>query len=145
MYVSMCSAQCRFVIDGVVCAQIRLCPSDALYAVNVNGTANVLKACRACAVKQLVYTSSIDAVNDGTAKDEATEDLNYVTHYNPYGTTKGLAEQLLLKQCDDALAVAILRISHIFGPGDPLLFPVDTFTKFPVMIGSDTCKHSFIQ
>ena len=119
---------------------IRLCPCDAMENVNVNGTATIMRACRVNKVKQLIYTSSIEAVNDGKIKDQSKEDLPWVTGYNPYGTTKTLSEKLVLKACD-GLAVSILRLAHIYGPGDPILYAT---VNMPFNIGDGKCKHSFI-
>eukprot|EP01084_Bolivina_argentea_P157586 274591_1 len=128
-----------------VCAitDIRLCPSDYMTNVNVNGTANVLKACKHSNIKQFVYTSSIEAINDGTIKDQAKEDLKWVTNYNAYGTTKTLAEKLILKSASNNsnTAVSILRLAHIYGPGDPIIF---SCVNMAVNIGDGICKHSFI-
>eukprot|EP01084_Bolivina_argentea_P116077 206314_1 len=77
---------------------IRVCPVPEMERVNVDGTATLLKACKECNVKQFVYTSSIEAINDGTIKDQATEDVKWAEGYNAYGTTKTLSEKLLLKQ-----------------------------------------------
>lgn len=128
-----------------VCAitDIRQCPSDAMYNVNVNGTSTLIKACKECNVKQLVYTSSIEAINDGKIKDQAIEDIPYVEGYNYYGTTKTLSEKMIIKASkdNDNLAVSMLRLAHIYGPGDPIIYAL---TKFPVNIGDGKCRHSFI-
>lgn len=128
-----------------VCAitDIRQCPSDLMYNVNVNGTSILLKACKECNIKQLIYTSSIEVVNDGSIHNNSTEDLKYVQGYNKYGTTKTLAEKLVINASkeNDNLAVSMLRLAHLYGPGDPIIYAL---TKFPVNIGNGKCQHSFM-
>ena len=75
---------------------IRMCPSDNLEKVNINGTENVIFSCIKNNVTNLVYTSSIEAVNNGKVKDQATEDEPYVYNYNTYGKTKAVAEKLII-------------------------------------------------
>lgn len=91
-----------------------------VYAVNVTGAENVLAACQQHGVKKLIYTSSIDAVFDGSPIRDGDESLPYPTHFlNEYSRTKALAEQrLLAAHGQHGLAICALRTAGIYGPGD---------------------------
>jgi len=91
----------------------------------VNGTRNVLHACRIQGVSRLVYTSTPSVVFDQTdlcAVDEAYPYPDrYICHYP---ATKAIAERLVLKAHTkgDLLTVA-LRPHLVWGPGDRHLIP----------------------
>jgi len=98
---------------------------EDLYSINVNGTRNVLHACRIQGVSRLVYTSTPSVVFDQTdlcAVDEAYPYPDrYICHYP---ATKAIAERLVLKAHTkgDLLTVA-LRPHLVWGPGDRHLIP----------------------
>ena len=93
---------------------------DRLHAVNVEGTRNVLAACRAAGVRRLVYTSSIHAFVEpphGTCTDETTPvDPQLVT--TPYAKTKAEATRLVLAAAHDGLDAVVVFPSGIIGPYD---------------------------
>lgn len=97
-------------------------PADAatIHDVNVNGTANLIRACQAAGVRRLVYTGSIDAVFEGRPIRLGDETLPYARRpLNTYSRTKGVAEQAVLAANDPAgLQTCALRTAGIFGPGD---------------------------
>lgn len=74
------------------------CSRKFLWETNVEGTRNLIKACRAHGVTQLIYLSSscvVDAGNDIQNGDE--ESLPYPRHHlDHYSTTKAEAERLVL-------------------------------------------------
>lgn len=94
------------------------------YNTNVQGTENVIAACRAHGVKKLVYTSSPSVVSNG-------QDLEGVNESQPYGEsfeayypqTKAMAEKLVVKANDSELATVSLRPHLIWGPGDHHIMP----------------------
>ena len=95
---------------------------------NVTGTQNVIDACRAHAVRRLVYTSSPSVVFDGRdmegVDESAPYSVNYAAHYAAhYPRTKALAEQLVRAANDAELATVSLRPHLIWGPGDNHLLP----------------------
>jgi nucleoside-diphosphate-sugar epimerase len=95
-----------------------------IYDINVTGTANVIRACKEAGVRKLIYTSSIDAVFDGTPIRGGDESLPYPQrHLNYYSETKAEAEQMVLAASDDDLLTCALRSAGIFGPHDRHRFP----------------------
>lgn len=87
------------------------------YAVNVEGTRNVLDACACAGVRQLIHCSTI-GVHGSVLEVPATEE----TPFNPldlYQTTKLQAEQEVWRRHrQDGLPVTVMRPISIFGPGD---------------------------
>jgi nucleoside-diphosphate-sugar epimerase len=112
-------------------------------AVNIDGTKNVLKACVACGVAALVYTSTFNVVFGGQEIVEGREeDLPYFPldkHVDHYSRTKAIAEQAvlaanssrLLIQCrrsgedceDERLKTCALRCAGIYGEGEQRHLP----------------------
>jgi nucleoside-diphosphate-sugar epimerase len=91
---------------------------------NVLGTANVLTACRHHGIARLVYTSSPSVVFDGRDMAGVDESVPYPAHYEAaYPRTKAIAERMVLRANDAALATVSLRPHLIWGPGDHHLVP----------------------
>lgn len=91
---------------------------------NVDGTRNVVAACRRSGVGKLVYTSTPSVVHTGGDIEGADESLPYAEHFETaYPETKALAEQLVLAANDADLATAALRPHLVWGPGDNHLIP----------------------
>lgn len=68
--------------------------------VNINGTCHVLDACFHHGVKRLVYVSTYNVVFGGQEITNGNEILPYFPmddHVDPYGRSKSIAEQLVLK------------------------------------------------
>jgi dihydroflavonol-4-reductase len=90
--------------------------------VNVQGTANVVEACRAAGVRRLVHLSSVVAVGAGfTPADVLNEESPYnISHLNlGYFETKHQAEILVKEACQkNRVDAVILNPSTIYGPGD---------------------------
>lgn len=99
-------------------------PYDEYFSVNVEGTENVIAACRQAGVRHLVYTSSPSVVHGGGDIEGGDESLPYPAEFSaPYPATKALAEQRVLAADDETLATVALRPHLIWGPGDPQLLP----------------------
>jgi nucleoside-diphosphate-sugar epimerase len=99
-------------------------PWEAFYSVNVEGTNNVIAACRASGVRRLINTSSPSVVFDGTAQEGANESVPYPeTYESPYPETKALAEQRVSETNGSDLLTVSLRPHLIFGPRDNHLIP----------------------
>ncbi len=91
---------------------------------NVEGTRNVIEACRAQAVGILVHTSSPSVVHGGGDIEGGDESLPYPRHFPaPYPETKALAERIVLAANDATLRTVALRPHLIWGPGDNHLLP----------------------
>jgi len=96
------------------------------YDANVAGTQNVIDACRAHAIRRLVYTSTPSVTHRKTHPVEAgtAETVPYGEHLKaPYAATKLLAEKLVLAANDAELATVALRPRLIWGVGDNQLLP----------------------
>ena len=89
-------------------------------AVNVEGTANVVRAASDAGVSRLVHMSS-SAVYGPAAGAPVTEDHPLAPPSDPYARTKAEADRLVLAAAR-ALPVAVLRPDQVFGPGDLLHF-----------------------
>lgn len=94
------------------------------YRVNVQGTLNVIDACRTNGPARLIHTSSPSVVFDGTDMEGVDESAPYPTRFEAhYPHTKALAEQAVLKAARDILPAIVLRPHLIWGPGDNHLVP----------------------
>lgn len=94
---------------------------DAIYNVNVNGTKNVVAACKKCGVKKLVYMSSVDTYPPLPGNQLMTE----LSHYEPailegaYAKTKAEATQFVLdSNGTDGLETVVVQPSACIGPYD---------------------------
>lgn len=84
--------------------------------VNVDGTLNVLEACRQLDIRRLVFGSSIAVY--GERSDLMREDDPPPADIGLYGATKRLGEQLGIRYSSlYALEFVALRYSAVFGPG----------------------------
>jgi dihydroflavonol-4-reductase len=90
--------------------------------VNVQGTANVVKACLEVKVPKLIHVSSVVAVGAGFSPNEV---LDENSQYNlkhldlGYFETKRLAEELVVKAVkENDLQAVIVNPSTIYGAGD---------------------------
>ncbi len=94
------------------------------YRSNVEGTCNVLEACRRRGIGRLVYTSSPSVVFNGADMEGVDESVPYPARYkSAYAETKAAAERLVLSANDPSLATVSLRPHLIWGPGDTNLIP----------------------
>ncbi|HMB07698.1 MAG TPA: NAD-dependent epimerase/dehydratase family protein [Isosphaeraceae bacterium] len=99
-------------------------PFEEYRRTNVEGTRDVLAACRARGVHRLVYTSSPSVVFDGRDMEGVDESIPYPRHHEaPYSATKAEAERLVLAANGPELATVALRPHLIWGPGDNHLVP----------------------
>lgn len=91
-----------------------------VWAVNYEGTKNVVEACKACGVKNLVFVSSVDCI-------PVSDDMPVITEpstFSPdniegaYGKSKAAATQFVVdSNCDELKCVAVLP-SCVIGPND---------------------------
>ena len=98
--------------------------SSDFWSINVEGTRNVVEACRANGVSRLILTSTPSVVfgkDDLCGVDELT--LYPSRHLATYSETKAVAERMVLAANSPTLATVALRPHLIFGPGDPHLIP----------------------
>lgn len=92
--------------------------------INVDGTVNVIEACRQNGIRCLVHTSSPSIVHAGGDIDGADESLPIADHFTaPYPASKAAAERLIIAANSEHLRTVALRPHLIWGPGDPHILP----------------------
>jgi nucleoside-diphosphate-sugar epimerase len=97
---------------------------DDFYDVNVNGTKNIVHACRKNGINNLVYTSSPSVIFDGKDMKGKDETIPYPAKYDSfYSKTKAIAERYVLSSNDTELRTISLRPHLIWGPGDTHIIP----------------------
>ncbi|HET6593303.1 MAG TPA: NAD-dependent epimerase/dehydratase family protein [Xanthomonadales bacterium] len=98
--------------------------SGEYHRVNVDGTANVLEACRQNGIRCLVHTSSPSIVHGGGDVSGADESLPIAAGFSAaYPASKAAAERLVMAANRSALLTTALRPHLIWGPGDPHILP----------------------
>jgi nucleoside-diphosphate-sugar epimerase len=110
----------RFDIVIHCAAQMDFAPSNvpALYATNVDGTANLAKAAAAAGVKQFIYISSSETVAP-TLGEELADEKSEPNAVFEYGRTKIIAEQEVGYACQNSMMnYTIIRPTGILGAGD---------------------------
>lgn len=123
-------------------------PGSEILRVNVQGTANVIRACIKNKVKVLVYTSSLDAVFAGKPMVNIDETVPYpAKHPNSYCRSKFLSENLVKNATGNGLLTCILRPADIYGEGDP--FHIGSLIDmakggFYVRLGNGTAKSQHV-
>jgi len=111
---------CDFVFH--VAADYRLWVRDPkqMYAVNVDGTRELLRIAREEGIRRVIYTSSVATMGfktDGTIVDENTP-VSLADMIGHYKRSKFLAEQEALKAAYDGQEVMVLNPTTPIGPGD---------------------------
>ncbi|XP_010266276.1 PREDICTED: short-chain dehydrogenase/reductase family 42E member 1 [Nelumbo nucifera] len=102
--------------------------------VNINGTCHVLDACLEFGIRRLVYVSTYNVVFGGKEILNGNEALPYLPiddHVDPYGRSKTVAEQLVLKsngrpskkKNGTHLYTCAIRPAAIYGPGEERHLP----------------------
>lgn len=91
-----------------------------LHDVNVEGTKNVIQACKENKVKRLVYTSSIHAIHEPEVKTiiDETQPFDPENARGFYDKTKALASLEVLKAGREGLDVVIVSPTGVIGPYD---------------------------
>ena len=99
-------------------------PDEEFFKVNVEGTDNVIVACRAGGVRRLVYTSSPSVVYNGGDLAGVDESAPFCTQAPcAYPTSKAAAERLVQASHSSRLATVSLRPHLVWGPGDKNVVP----------------------
>ncbi len=100
-------------------------PRESFMQINVEGTRNLLEACRSANVRRFVYTGSPSATFDGSNAENASEsDCDYPDRFeSEYPESKAIAEQMVLAANNEHMATTALRPHLIWGPGDPHIIP----------------------
>jgi len=99
-------------------------PREAFVRGNITATENVIAACRAAGVANLVFTSSPSVVATDHHLRNIDESAAYPARYRAiYPETKAIAERAVLSAHGPTLRTISLRPHLIFGPGDTNLVP----------------------
>ncbi|MCL7486841.1 MAG: NAD-dependent epimerase/dehydratase family protein [Desulfobulbaceae bacterium] len=97
---------------------------ESYSTVNIQGTENVIAACRKNGIHTLVYTSTPSVVFDGSDLQGRDETLPYSR--NPlchYAATKIMAEKTVLAANSEELKTTAIRPHLVWGPGDTQIIP----------------------
>lgn len=134
-------AEVVYHLAGVI--DINAGDESLIWNVNVQGTKNVVEACKTCGVKRLVYASSVDALPPLSGNQVMRE----LDHFEPeqldgvYAKTKATATQFVLDSQCDALDVVVTHPGACCGPYDFKVSSVGEMVrmymrgKFPVSLG----------
>lgn len=88
------------------------------YAINVDGTRNVLELMKELKIPKGVYTSTL-AVNSDTHGLEVDESYRFTgMHISVYDKTKAEAHDLARKMMKEGLPLVIVQPGLVYGPGD---------------------------
>ncbi|CAK8569761.1 unnamed protein product [Lathyrus sativus] len=127
--------------------------------ININGTCHVIDACLDLGIKRLVYCSTYNVVFGGQKIINGNETLPYIpidTHVDPYGRSKSIAEQLVLKNnarplkndAGNHLYTCAVRPAAIYGPGEDRHLPrIITMARLGLIlfrIGDETVKSDWV-
>lgn len=94
--------------------------TELLRSVNVEGTRNVIAACRRCNIRRLVYASSVHAFVEpprGTAIDESTP-VDPEAIPAAYGKSKAAATRIVQAAAAEGLDAVIVCPTGVIGPFD---------------------------
>ncbi|MEY2668027.1 MAG: hypothetical protein RJA59_665 [Pseudomonadota bacterium] len=136
-----------FHLAGVV--SISSLDIELVRTVNVDGTANVVRAAREAGVRRLVYTSSVHALTEPGRGGVLTEEAGYDPALAPgdYGKAKAAASRIVLDAVREGLDAVIVNPVYVLGPHDYRLSEIGEvilmFSRFPVPAGMDGC-YDFI-
>jgi dihydroflavonol-4-reductase len=91
-----------------------------LQKINVDGTTNVLEACRKARVRRVVHVSSITAVGISGQNRKCDEESpwNFDTIDLEYARTKHAAEKIVAEQVRKGMDCVIVVPAFVFGAGD---------------------------
>lgn len=97
---------------------------DRSYAINVEGTKNVLRAAQEVGAKRFIYTSSNSVVIGGEHISGGDENMPYTSRFSDlYTETKVVTEKYVLaSDGEKGVRTCSIRPSGIWGPGDQTMF-----------------------
>ncbi len=97
-----------------------------MYAVNVGGTENMLRAAKRNKVEKFIYASSIEAQGTTESIHQPLDEHCLCRPVSPYGESKLAGEALVLDQNRmHGLCGVVARIGNVYGPGGPsFIYPM---------------------
>ncbi|KAG6499349.1 short-chain dehydrogenase/reductase family 42E member 1-like [Zingiber officinale] len=127
-------ANCVFHLASYGMSGKEMLQAGRAFEVNINGTCNILDVCHEFGIKRLVYVSTYNVIFGGKEIMNGNESLPYFSldeHVDPYGRSKSIAEQLVLKsngrpskkKNSIRLYTCAIRSAAIYGPGEERHFP----------------------
>jgi len=136
---------CDVVIHAA--AALPLWKRSDIFAVNVEGTRNVLEAARAHGVKRVIFISSTAVY--GVPEKHPIEETDPLIGVGPYGESKILAERICEEYRTNELCVAIIRPKTFIGTGRLGVFAilydwVRSGARIPV-IGSGRNRYQLLE
>ena len=97
---------------------------ESYFKPNVEGTDNIINACKVHDISRLIYTSTPSVTFAGKDEENIDESAPYAEQFlNFYGLSKATAEQNILNSNSHILKTVALRPHLIWGPGDRHLVP----------------------
>lgn len=124
-------AGCDVVIHLAAKISIDGDPKGKVSDINLQGTRNVVSACKKYGVKKLIHFSSIHAHNVFPLHETLDENRSYVsTNATHYDLSKVQAEKEVLQASDSGMQVIVFNPTSIFGPCD----------YYPSLLGSAMLK-----
>ncbi len=120
---SLCAAMagCELVFHAAAVSQYWRNKPEAIYAANVEGTRNVLRAARAQGVQRVVFTSSVAVLGVPTERGQwldETVTFNLRPAQFHYGHSKVLAEAEVQRAVAEGLDVVIVNPVSVIGQRD---------------------------
>ncbi|KAJ0965020.1 hypothetical protein J5N97_026158 [Dioscorea zingiberensis] len=152
-------ADCVFHLASYGMSGKEMLQSGRVDEVNINGTCNILEVCHEFGVRRLVYVSTYNVVFGGKEIVNGNESLKFFPldeHVDPYGRSKSIAEQLVLKNNGRPskknngirLYTCAIRPAAIYGPGEERHLPrILSLAKMGLLcfkVGDPTVKTDWV-
>ena len=115
--------------------------------VNVQGTANVVRACRATGVQRMIYISTSNVLmEERECLDISEESSVPLRQCTEYSRTKLLAERLVLEEAhrEGGMLVTVLRPPWIWGPGEGNFWTVAA-NPLPLAVRTGYCNAIYVR
>lgn len=111
---------CTRVFHAAALVSFHRCDRDALYRVNIGGTANIVNAALGEGIETLVYISSVAALGRNTKGIPISESSEWKDgpQLSNYARSKHMAEREVWRGREEGLRVVIVQPSIILGAGD---------------------------
>ena len=126
-------------------------PQQAVELVNVQGTRNIVEACKQHKIPSLIYTSSATVILTKSNRTliDASENQGWYPmkdeHPDTYTKSKAEAERIVLSAHDSStLNTCVLRPATIFGRGDKLIVDKLIQGEDLFVIGSGDSLHDYV-
>lgn len=152
-------ADCVFHVASYGMSGKEMIQAGQIDEININGTCNILDICHEFGVKRLVYVSTYNVVFGGKEIVNGNESLPYFPlddHVDPYGRSKSIAEQLVLKSNGRPskkkngvrLFTCAVRPAAIYGPGEerhlPRILSLAKMGLLSFKVGSPSVKTDWV-